>query len=92
MSRAGSEMPPGQSPYSSSQKRSKTKSTGGGKHEEWRDELKRAPRGLPHPSASSGKRGCVWLLQRDFQAQVRSMRALNADQSLTTPLGVGISE
>lgn len=69
----------------------KTKSTGAGKPE-WRDELKRAPCGLPHPSPSSGKRGCVWLVQGDVQAQVRSMYALNADQSLTTPLGVGISE
>lgn len=46
------------SPYSSSQK---VRQKSAGKNGEWRDELKRAPRGLPHPSASSGKRGCVWF-------------------------------
>lgn len=66
---------------------SKTKRT-----RKWRHELERAPRGLPHPSASSGKQACMWLVHRDYQAQVRSMDALNADQSSTTPLGVGISE
>lgn len=32
------------------------------------------------------------LVRGDFQAQVRSMYALISDQSLTTPLGFGISE
>lgn len=50
-----------------------------------------AARGLSHPSASSGRRGCVWLVRGEREARIRSMDALNADQSLTTPLGVGIS-
>lgn len=93
--RTGSETPGGESPYSSLQKQDqkerKKKKSCSERRGEWRDEPRRAPRGLSHPSTSSGKRGCVWFVRGDSEARIRSMYALNADQSLTTPLGVGIS-
>lgn len=90
MQRAGSEMPAGQSPYSSlKQKDNKKKEL-----ENQNEELRRRGHLLAfhtHRQAVRGGGACG-RSSGSFNHMVRSMNAPNADQSLTTPHGVGISE
>lgn len=84
--RAGSEMPSGQSPYSSLQQKDKSEEVG---KSEWGDE-ERASYGLVHPSVSGGKRVACGLSRGIFKH--RSDRCMPVDQSLTTPFGDDIFE